>query len=1001
METVVVKDEIDDSLYSRQRYVLGDNAMQKLAKSNVLIIGLGGLGVEVAKNVILAGVNSLTLLDEKICQEIDLGTQFFLTQQDVNNKLSRASACRSRLAELNPHVSVQIIKDDILSNLPSLKSYHCVVITEMPFSDQVVLNNFCREQTPPIYFISGDVRGLFSYAFCDFGNKFEVTDIDGEEYREVFIGSITKSNPAVVGTLESRLHGLQTGDKVLLKGINGMLQLNFKTFIVQYLTPYTFSIDCDTSTDDYQIYEHGGVFCKIKTPTIMNFQSLEMQLTNPSILLCDLSKLEYPLQTLLAFQSLYKYISQKQTLNNLHTAFNELYDISISINSKVTNSEILTILSRTGSGVFAPLCAVIGGIISQEVLKCLTSKFTPLYQFYILDAMELSSSNNRSEVANNRYFSLNVCLSPDLVKKMSELSLFMVGCGAIGCELLKNFALVGLATKGDSILTITDNDLIEKSNLNRQFLFRPWHIQQSKSLVASKEVCVINPDIKIEAHQNKISVDTENIYNDHFFQKMGIIINALDNIETRRYIDGRCVSNTRPLIETGTMGTKGHVQVIVPHLTETYSSQRDPVDEDIPYCTLKSFPQQIEHTIQWARDKFDSLFTYEPEVYNKFWDKNEDMNEIIKNFEENHQIPDGFVVSASLLKKKPANFECCVKEAYLKFYSYFHNKALQLLNSFPLDTKMADGTWFWQSPKKPPSPIHFDPQNPLHIQFVTSYAMLLAKTYGIWSEDCKSVKIPDVIKLFQLPEFNPSQKKVIIEENQDKENKNVNLDKVGGLIQYLSSLKELDAISLSVEHFEKDNDSNGHLDFIYATANLRAIMYGIENVDRYKIKRIAGRIIPAIATTTSVVAGLATLELLKVVAGCSRESLKNCFLNLAIPLMVLSEPAPAPKIKIINDVQFTCWDRWDIHGHKDYRLKDFVDYLKKKCGLTVNMVCQGLKMIYIPFMPGHPKRLNNLMTDLLKPSKDTAYIDLIVAFQDPELNSESDLPSPPVRYYFL
>nr|XP_047140116.1 ubiquitin-like modifier-activating enzyme 6 isoform X9 [Hydra vulgaris] len=381
------------------------------------------------------------------------------------------------------------------------------------------------------------------------------------------------------------------------------------------------------------------------------------------------------------------------------------------------------------------------------------------------------------------------------------------------------------------------------------------------------------------------------------------------------------------------MGTKGHVQVIMFYLTDTYSSQRDPVDEDIPYCTLKSFPQQIEHTIQWARDKFDSLFIYEPEVYNKFWDKNKDMNEIIKfikkNFEENHQIPDGFVVSASLLKKKPANFERCVKEAYLKFYSYFHNKALQLLNSFPLDTKMADGTWFWQSPKKPPSPIHFDPQNPLHIQFVTSYAMLLAKTYGIWSEDCKSVKIPDVIKLFQLPEFNPSQKKVIIEENQDKENKNL-------FLCLLNILRK-----------------------------------------------------------TTIVIDILILSMPQL------ESLKNCFLNLAVPLMVLSEPAPAPKIKIINDVQFTCWDRWAIHGHKDYRLKDFVTYLKKKCGLTVNMVCQGLKMIYIPFMPGHPKRLNNLMTDLLKPSKDTAYIDLIVAFQDPELSSESDLPSPLVRYYFL
>jgi hypothetical protein len=47
--------EIDESLYSRQLYVLGKDAMTKMSKSNVLIIGLKGLGVEIAKNVILAG----------------------------------------------------------------------------------------------------------------------------------------------------------------------------------------------------------------------------------------------------------------------------------------------------------------------------------------------------------------------------------------------------------------------------------------------------------------------------------------------------------------------------------------------------------------------------------------------------------------------------------------------------------------------------------------------------------------------------------------------------------------------------------------------------------------------------------------------------------------------------------------------------------------------------------------------------------------------------------
>ena len=52
-----------------------------------------------------------------------------------------------------------------------------------------------------------------------------------------------------------------------------------------------------------------------------------------------------------------------------------------------------------------------------------------------------------------------------------------VGCGAIGCEMLKNLAMLGVSTADNSLITITDNDVIEKSNLNRQFLFRSQHIR--------------------------------------------------------------------------------------------------------------------------------------------------------------------------------------------------------------------------------------------------------------------------------------------------------------------------------------------------------------------------------------------------------------------------------------------------------------------------------------------------------------------------------------------
>jgi len=133
-------------------------------------------------------------------------------------------------------------------------------------------------------------------------------------------------------------------------------------------------------------------------------------------------------------------------------------------------------------------------------------------------------------------------------------------------------------------------------------------------------------------------------------------------------------------------------------------------------------------------------------------------------------------------------------------------------------------------------------------------------------------------------------------------------------------------MKVNVVDFEKDDDSNHHIDFITAVANLRARNYDIEEGSRHKIKMIAGKIIPAIATSTALIVGICGMELLKSVTGTDISLKRNSFVNLALPLYLLSEPYP-PKYKEDSEYdvimmgpvkavpgKFSCWDKDHVNG---------------------------------------------------------------------------------------
>ena len=76
----------------------------------------------------------------------------------------------------------------------------------------------------------------------------------------------------------------------------------------------------------------------------------------------------------------------------------------------------------------------------------------------------------------------------------------------------------------------------------------------------------------MSARLDKIHDATADIYNQDFYRNQDVVTNALDNVQARMYIDNKCVQARVPMIDSGTLGPKGHVQVVVPHLTEDYSS---------------------------------------------------------------------------------------------------------------------------------------------------------------------------------------------------------------------------------------------------------------------------------------------------------------------------------------------------------------------------------------------------------------------------------------------
>ncbi|AEO71264.1 55ed9a6b-a8f2-49cd-abf6-ef0515ff14b5 [Thermothielavioides terrestris] len=518
-------------------------------------------------------------------------------------------------------------------------------------------------------------------------------------------------------------------------------------------------------------------------------------------------------------------------------------------------------------------------------------------------------------------------LGRGLNAQVKQSRVLMVGAGGIGCELLKNLVLTGFGE-----IHVVDLDTIDLSNLNRQFLFRQEHIKKSKALVAKEVAQKFNPAVKIVAYHANIKDPRFSI---EWFGGFRLVFNALDNLEARRHVNKMCLAADVPLIESGTTGFNGQVQVIRKGVTACYDCAPKETPKTFPVCTIRSTPSQPIHCIVWGKSY----------LLNEIFGTSEDESVF------DHSSDADNAQEIEELKRESAVLRT-IRESVgsPEFHQILFDK---VFNTDIVRLRSMEDMW---KSRKPPEPL--------------KYEDLLERASGALAN--KDAVLKDDQRVWSLEETF-----VVFKDSLDR------------LSKRMLDLKAATNGSgqAAIITFDKDDDDT--LDFVAASANIRSTLFGIDRKSKFDIKQMAGNIIPAIATTNAIVAGLCVLEAFKVLKG-EYDRAKEVFLTPFAPARLLASDksrAPNPDCPVCSVFQTRAYV--DLSRAT---LNDLVeDFLKLQLGYGDKEISVSNE-VGILYDPDETDNLDKKLSELgIKPDSfltitdeddENPYVNVVVAIQE-------------------
>lgn len=314
----------DEERYDRQIRLWGAEAQQNLRNADILMVGVSGAGSEIVKNVVLSGINSMTLYDSTKLSSKDqqhLAAQMLIPHETKisHSETSYAEASLPRCTELNPNVTSTSISAIPYEEISAGK-YTVVCACDQPREIERKLSAACRSSKGAnVPFLTCKTNGWFGMSVLDAGEKYSCQ----------------------VKQLGEEKGGEKRGEDA-----------DEECYVEQAFCYKEFGEVCDLIEEE--------AFRKLKRRELKNL--------NQALIVCTLS-----------------YKKQKITKENCEKLAAEITNTTEFYSGKNAEFHDLEEVEVLATGQFSPVCAIVGGFCAQEVIRLASKKEKPLDNVFLFD----------------------------------------------------------------------------------------------------------------------------------------------------------------------------------------------------------------------------------------------------------------------------------------------------------------------------------------------------------------------------------------------------------------------------------------------------------------------------------------------------------------------------------------------------------------------------------------------------------------------------------------